>query len=327
MRTAADPTGAGAPPRVDRRRAAGIVLVAVLVATACGFAGAWQWSRHDQRSTMAERVEANYDAPARPVEDVLDAGGALPPEAEWSTVTLRGRYLAREPVLLRNRPVDGRPVVRLLHPVTITDGPWSGRVVVVDRGWVATADGGGERRPTAPDGVVTLELRLRPAEPGPTEPSGERQVRTIVPAAVAAAAGTEGSPLRVYGLLVTEDGAPPGDVEPLPAPRTTLGNNLSYAFQWWVFALGALGGAVVLIRRDQQAAGTSGAHATAGASGTTGARGATGGHAAGRDDVGPAGGRGGPPPGARRRRRPTAEEEEDALLDAQLDTEIRRGAG
>lgn len=279
------------------RRAAGIVLVAVLVAAACAFAGLWQWSRHVDRSLTAERVEANYGVGATALGELLGPDGTLPPDAEWTPVGLRGRYLTPEPVTLRNRPVEGRPAVRLLHPVEVTDGTWAGRVLVVDRGWVPTADGGPERRPIPPDGVVDLVVRLRPAEEGSGRAAdGELQVRSIAPDAVVDLTGVAGRPVPVYGLLVSENGAPPGGVEALPPPETSLGNNLSYAFQWWVFGLGALGGAVVLIRRDHRE------------------------HAAGRER---------PAAGDKRfvgRRRPTAEEEEDALLDAQLDEPVSRGS-
>ncbi len=77
---------------------------------------------------------------------------------------------------------------------------------------------------------------------------------------------------------------PPEGLGPLELPSTDLGPHLSYAFQWWVFAAGALVGAVILLRRDEPA---------------------------------PDCGRRPPPPRPAPRRRGRAEEEEDALLDAQ----------
>ncbi|MBC7290041.1 MAG: hypothetical protein H5T83_01730, partial [Actinotalea sp.] len=110
--------------------------------------------------------------------------------------------------------------------------------------------------------------------------------------------------LALYGGLVSEDGAAAAGLGRLPAPQTSLGTNLSYAFQWWVFAVGALVAPLVLLRKERRDAA----------------------EAAEADDAGDAldGTPAGPAvparsarPAPRRRRRPTAEEEEDALLDAQ----------
>lgn len=316
--------------RAELRRAAGILLVAALAAALCVVAGLWQWQRHAERVAASAQLEAHYDAVPSALADVLAADGSLPDDAPWTPVAVRGRYLDTEPVVLRNRPVDGRPAVRLLHPFVVGEGPHAGAVLVLDRGWVPTADGETERRPPAPAGEVDVVARLRPAEAG-EEPVGPRQVRTVEAGAVLAAGlgdtldplddagladGGQTRLLPAYGLLVSEDGAPPAGTAPLPRPEVGLGSHLSYAFQWWVFALGALVGAVVLIVRDRRAVnGADGAGATPGDPQET------------REPQPREPRRPGAEPHGRsrasrplpsRRRRPTAEEEEDALLDAQV---------
>lgn len=338
------------PPTVeDRRRWATTVLVAVLVALGCVAAGAWQWSRHVDRSAAVAVVERNYDAPVTDLDDVVTPGGGLPEGAEWRRVAATGRYVG-DPVLLRNRPVSGTPALHVLQPLLVETGDLTGAVLVVDRGWVPSGEeGDGLVVPSAPSGTVDVVVRLRPQE----EPSGRDappgQVQEIVVADVRAASGApdqwaEGAGLALYGGLVSEDGEPAAGLGRLPAPRTALGTNLSYAFQWWVFALGALAAPVILRRKEQRDA-EDAAEAASGADpsppseddvpasdavpdGPGAAHAATGAPGSGPDGTRTGTGTGrtgeGRPPRRSRRRRPTAEEEEDALLDAQLDARAAR---
>jgi cytochrome oxidase assembly protein ShyY1 len=53
-----------------------------------------------------------------------------------------------------------------------------------------------------------------------------------------------------YGELVEQQPAAATSPTVLPEPDPGLGPHLAYAFQWWVFAAIALGGVVVLARRE-----------------------------------------------------------------------------
>ncbi|MCL3861950.1 SURF1 family protein [Actinotalea sp. K2] len=293
-------TAVRAGRRARLRRWVVLVGVASVVAAGCVAAGVWQWTRHVDRSTLIEIVQANYDADPVPLAEVLDAPAVpLPPEQNWQVVRVQGEY-SPATVLLRNRPVAGQPSFHVLSPFTVTGpaaGPLEGTVLVVDRGWVPTgADGSdADTVPAPPTGPVELVVRLRPDEPASRRDAPAGQVQAISAQQVRAAVPEEvrwpvGSTLGTYGMLVTEDGSPPSGLGPLARPSTDPGSHLSYAFQWWVFALGALAGSVVLGVREDRAE-------RAGTAGPT-------------TSTGPA-----DPPA--RRRRPTAEEEEDALLDAQ----------
>jgi cytochrome oxidase assembly protein ShyY1 len=308
------PHGA-ADPAQERRRWALTVLVAVLVSIGCVAAGVWQWSRHADRSAAVAVVEANYGAPVAALADLVERDAPLTSDAVWQRASATGRYVG-EPVLLRNRPVSGRPALHVLQPFVIEGGALDGAVLVVDRGWVPSEEEVGSLAPPAGTLEVVVRLRQEEASSGRDAPAG--QVQEIVLADVRQAAGTpeqwaDGAALELYGGLVTEGGAPADGLGRLPAPQTSLGTNLSYAFQWWVFALGALAAPVILLRKERRDA-------------------AEAAEAAERDDdvAAPVAGTGAPgsaregrstrPTGStptRRRRRPTAEEEEDALLDAQ----------
>lgn len=302
------------------RRRWRIGLVAVLVAAVCVAAGVWQWSRHVQRSAAVDLVRANYSAAAVPAEQLITGPGApVADEDVWRPVRLEGRYLDG-PVLLRNRPVGGTPGFHVLEPLRVESGPLAGAVLVVDRGWVPTQDGAGPASvPGTPEGTTQVVVRLRADEPASRRDAPEGQVQAISVAQVreaSAASWDAADTIGGYGALVTEDGSRPDGLGPLAAPSTSLGSNLSYAFQWWVFALGALVGAVVLARREERGEdeGTATGEATPIGGTVTGSSGTASPPAHGRPTARPASGRA---IRSTRRRRPTAEEEEDAILDAQ----------
>lgn len=254
----------------------GLALAAV-VAAVCVLLGTWQWDRREQAAARNAPVVANYDAAPVPVQDVPAVGDdVLPDEAEWTPVTASGTYLAERTLLVRNRPLNGRPGYHVLVPLRLA----SGGVLVVDRGWVPTGATGLEPDvvPPPPDGEVEVVVRLRPPEPPAERDAPPGQVHRIDPARVADLLPGEDVVGGAYGVLASEQPGP--DVAPvlLPRPETTEGPHLSYSLQWFVFAAGAFVAYGVLARRTAR-------------------------------DLGAA-------PAARPRHRPSAEDEEDALVDA-----------
>ena len=267
-----------------------IVAVALVVAAGCTAAGAWQWDRHVTRSAANETQRANADAQPVPLDRLVGLGRPLDPADTWRPAVVVGRYLPGSTVLLRNRPVQGSPAIGVLEVFSVLEGPLAGQTLVVHRGWVRPPDdvSGGEPVPVPPDAPVELVVRLRPSE-SPGVPATAGQVHRIDVQQVLAASGAAdavadpaGTPLEVYGVLVSEGGEPAPGLHAVPLPDTAFGPHLSYAFQWWLFAVGTLAGAVVLIRREDDEA----------RRGTPDRR----------------------PP--RRPHRRSAEEEEDALVDA-----------
>ena len=315
-------------PRPDldlARRLASVALIGLLVAAGCVLAGRWQWGRYLTRSEAARVVEANYDATAVPLADLLPgAGSTVTDEVLWRPAIVTGHYEPARTALLRNRPVLGQAGFQVLVPFVldagaIDAGSGSPTVLIVDRGWVATNDAGGSPSsvPTPPAGTVRLVVRLRAEEPSVVgaAPSGQtyRISRADVRSAWGSARPTTGAVWSsdelypAYGILASEDPAPSTPLGAIPAPDTSTGPHLSYAFQWWVFAIGALIGTGVLVHRDildTRPGPLAAAGEVDGASGPP----------APRD-----GARRTPAARTRRRpRRPSAEDEEDALVEAQL---------
>lgn len=320
-----------------RRRATALVLVGVALAVACTFLGRWQWHRHEWRDAQIAIVEANYGADPVPLGTVLGPGDAPADDDVWTPVTAVGSYDAAATVLLRNRPVAGTPGYHVLVPFVVRDSDPGqagnqdeGTVVVVDRGWVPTGEDATSTvaLPDPPAGEVTLVGRVRADEPASDRSAPAAQVQAISVPQVLAAGGLPGAATyAAYLQRVDESPAPESLPGALPAPSTDPGSHLSYAFQWWTFALGALLGLGWLARREVQderaAVGAAGARSSA-----TGGPGRLPGEppAPGGASSLPAGAWGVREPRAPRtpgedrprRRGGRAEDEEDALIDAQL---------
>jgi cytochrome oxidase assembly protein ShyY1 len=275
--------------RPEIRRAAGLLATAVVVALVCTGLGYWQWTRHEHRAAAIALVEANYGADPVPLAAVLPLpASTLADDRVWTPVRVTGRYRAQDSVLLRNRPVDGRPGLHVLVPLEVTDAGdgAEGAILVVDRGWIPTDLSPDDVPP--PAGEVDVVVRLRADEPASPRDAPAGQVQAISVRQVLTAAGLDpGTPaFRAHGALASETPAPERPLGGLPRPSTDPGSHLSYALQWWTFALGALVGFAILARRELAAPSAAGPH-----------------------DV---------PTPARRRRTPSAEDVEDALIDAQL---------
>ena len=274
------------------RRAVSLLLLAVALSVTCTFLGRWQWNRHVARDAQIRLIEDNYSAePVQLAALAATPDRTLPADAAWRQVTVTGRYEADATVLLRNRPIGGMAGYHVLVPLVVAEGGERGAVLVVDRGWVPTGENGVDvtSAPAPPTGTVTVTVRLRPDEAASPRSAPAGQVQAISVAQVLAAGDAvpaTGSPgaYRAYGEVAAEGPAPDHALGTLPAPSTDPGSHLSYAFQWWTFALGSLVGFTVMARRELQ---------DGSAAGPT---------------VRP----------ERRRRSPSAEDEEDALVDSQL---------
>ncbi len=218
-------------------RWSGYIAFAVVFAIACAFLSNWQFARNDDRSEQLALVEANYDAPPSPLNELIPVGSTLDPADEWHPALLRGRYLADQQVLVRNRPHGGTSAFEVLVPFLTADG----RTFVVDRGWVAPAASGPhpEDVPAPPTGTVEVVVRLKAGEAAPTSgrSAPEGQVPTINLELIADEAGLDASLVdSAYGLMVSEAPAVAAPA-PIAPPSEDPGPHLSYAIQWILFAI------------------------------------------------------------------------------------------
>jgi cytochrome oxidase assembly protein ShyY1 len=215
-------------------RWAGYLALVIVFAVACCALGSWQLNRRAEALTEVARIDANYDAEPVPVAEALPDPAAFDPDERWQVVTLTGEYLVDDEVVIRNRPFEGSSGFQVVTPFRLDDGS----VFFVDRGWIAQgSDGRPGEYDAAPAGEVELSARLKANEgfiAGRT--SAGRELATIDLDELADRVDAP-SYTGAYGILV-QSGAD-ADVPPLAAARPIRdeGPHLSYALQWFVFAI------------------------------------------------------------------------------------------
>ncbi|MEV4802662.1 SURF1 family protein [Nonomuraea sp. NPDC049421] len=245
-------------------------VVVLLVIPAFVLLGRWQFGRFEERSANSERVTANIGAPPVPLDRLAAPGKPVKEDDRFRKVTVAGTYDTAHALVVRRRPQEGRNGYYVLTP--LVTGPGTG--VIVNRGWVpagATADTPPDV-PAPPTGQVTVTGRLRPSET--EENSGVRDRGGLPPGQVLlidAGAIGKGLPYTLVGGYVelTEQ-RPAAATAPAPVPAPDVGSggglNLAYGVQWWLFIGIAIGGWLLLIRREAAERRASSASASASAS-------------------------------------------------------------
>jgi surfeit locus 1 family protein len=220
----------------------GHVLVAAVVAVLVAF-GQWQLERLDQVRTSNALLEQR--ASAAPVElgALLAEVGVAPEALEFRRVSVTGRFLPEEEVLQRNRVQRGLQGLDVLTPLDLGDGT----ALLVRRGWVPTTM---DTPPVAdaapPAGTVTvtgiLERSVEQPTFGARDPETGVLRRVFHPDTARLDRQTSGDLLPV---VLRMDALPGSTRTTLPTapepPGLDEGSHLSYAVQWHLFALLAVG--------------------------------------------------------------------------------------
>ncbi len=208
----------------------------------------WQFDRHDDRSTQNTAVQSSFDEQPRPLAEILPEGQRPGNDTEWRRVLVEGTYLPEHEIIARLRTVQGEPAFEVLTPLRTT----SGRVVLVDRGYLRPDNGDVPPYAAAPGGVVRVEARLRADETDPqrrdafsdVSTQGQMHAYAVDSRTVARATDLDISP----GYLQLAAGQP-GVLNALPLPQLEAGPFFSYALQWVAFGVMAvLGWAYFTVR-------------------------------------------------------------------------------
>jgi len=215
------------------------ILVIVLIA-AFGALSRWQWSRAQDKQIERAALEGFETAAPVSITDTLRDGFAA--SLEWHRVSVSGIWQADAQVLVRRRPQNSTNGFWVMTPLRTPVGS----TVWVNRGWLAARESAGSviSAPEPAPGEVTITGYLRAYE------SGSRQ--SGLPASQVSAPSLDELPREPEPLAAYVQLADPSQTGliPVPPPEVDDSRNLSYAGQWLLFALVAVGGWFFFLRRE-----------------------------------------------------------------------------
>ena len=228
--------------------------------------GFWQLARLDQRRASNAHLVARLSQP--PV--ALLGQSIDPADLDLRRVIVRGSYDSGQEIVLRNRALNGTPGVHVITPLRISG---TDAAVLIDRGWIPYEQAAPADRVafSAPVGEVEIHGlahisqqrlgRFSPVDPPLTadRPRLDEWFRVDIPRIQQQVSYTL---LPIY----VEEGVPDltGNVSLMPStslPRPDIeidlseGPHLSYAIQWFSFAVILLAGYIALyLKRSRGAA-------------------------------------------------------------------------
>ncbi len=205
----------------------------------------WQLRRLDERQEFNAQVVARSEQPAVTIDELLVEPDFDPDEASWRQVTAAGTWLPQQ-IVVFNRTQGGVAGDNILTALVQDDGV----TVLVNRGFVPLDT------PTPPPPTGRVEIL------GTVRPSQERRTGELTDDELAVtevrrvdidrlAPQLPGQVAPVYlDLVASEPAISAVDPAPVPAPDLSDGPHLSYAGQWFIFAVAVAIGWVFAVRRS-----------------------------------------------------------------------------
>ena len=201
-----------------------LFAIAVLVAAGCVRLGIWQLHRLGERRARNAALAARLALPALEVR----GRGVTADSARQRRVRATGRYDFDGEKVWPGRSFEGTPGVALVTPLRLPDGS----AVLVDRGWAPS-----------PDAFHVDHAAYREAD------SASIEGLALVPPRGRGDVHTAG--FLPFVIQVERPEAARGLPRRWPPPQLDDGPHLSYAIQWFSFALIALVGTAALLWRSR----------------------------------------------------------------------------
>jgi cytochrome oxidase assembly protein ShyY1 len=230
-------------PGSNARRVA-VVVLAVVVAATCVGLGLWQLRRLEERRDLNATILGRRSAAPISIDDASSGAGE-----PYRRAAARGTYDLEREVLLYGRTLDGEAGHQVVTPLILADG---GAILVV-RGWVPFAMQTVPVRGAAPpaDGVGVSGSLIPDEGDGSTTPDTDGVIRVLDVVGIASTLPYDVFPLPLR--LIEQTPPQPGSLPtPVPSPELSEGPHLSYAIQWFAFAVVAVAGATILLRHDRR---------------------------------------------------------------------------
>jgi surfeit locus 1 family protein len=219
------------------------MLVITLIVVMVNLAN-WQLDRHHQRKDFNATLVQRFDAPVRPLDELLQNGE--PADIEWMPTAVTGTYLRGEDISLVNVSQNGAAGYDAITPLLLSNGT----VVLVNRGFLPLV----AEFPSAPSGEVSILGRIRA--------TSERRTGAVSDPASGELAEVQrididrlqqqidGELVPVYVQLLKSTPSESASLSTIVDPEFGNGPHLSYTVQWSVFALCAAAGWVALVTRE-----------------------------------------------------------------------------
>jgi len=227
---------------LDRRDWAGLAC-ALLLATGCVRLGVWQLDRLRQRRARNAALATTHALPP------LELRGPLPLDAVRDRrIRARGVYDYTHERLAHGRSFEGVPGVDLVTPLRISPGD----AVLVDRGWAPSPDGYHLDRDAyrETDSATVLGLGLTaPRWRGDVDPERLADSLSYRVAPFVVQQLPDSSSSARSGSSVASGNVP----RRWTMPELSDGPHLSYAVQWFSFAVIIVVGSLALLRTRAQA--------------------------------------------------------------------------
>ena len=204
----------------------------------------WQLDRHQQRKDFNATLVQRFEAPVRPLDELLQSGE--PADIEWLPTAVTGTYLQGEDISLVNVSQNGAAGYDAITPLLLSNG----KVILVNRGFLPLV----AEFPPAPSGEVSILGRIRA--------TSERRTGAVSDPATGELAEVQrididrlqqqidGELVPVYVQLLKSTPTEAPTLSTIADPDFSNGPHLSYTVQWFFFALCAAGGWVALVRRE-----------------------------------------------------------------------------
>jgi surfeit locus 1 family protein len=213
------------------------LLAALAVAALCARLGFWQLDRLRQRR---ERNAASRAARGRPPLEVT--GRLAVDSVRERRLHAHGVYDYARERLWRPRPYEGVPGVALVTPLKLADGS----AVLVDRGWAPSPDAyhvdQGAYRDADTVDIVGIGMAA-PRAHGDVNPA---KLRDSLPYPLLPFV------IQLLPLSPTVPRPPPPGLVRTAPPELSDGPHLSYALQWFSFALIIVVGSVALAWKQRR---------------------------------------------------------------------------
>lgn len=246
---------------MSRARKITLYVAAALFAALFVRLGFWQLDRRARRLVSERAIDERGALPALDWTAAADDPTVVPRDTAgtvWRRVAVAGRYDRRREIVLRGRTERGTPGVELLTPLRTAGG-----TILVLRGFLPAPDA---MRPRLADGWpaayddsirVTVSGTLLPARSG----QGGNPIRlaldgyehlVLAGADVGAIRDALPYPILPYVVRAEDDGLEVATLAPPREIERGSGPHLSYAIQWFSFAVITLVGTVALVRKERR---------------------------------------------------------------------------